>query len=117
MPHDPRFQQPLTLRAIAAEAMPSLAAPRRSRSLFSLGGTSQGPMLSLRSAWSKYGANASLLRLPRPKCSRQYFNVASGVRKELVQFTVVEPPTQRPCRMLIALSSVLRPALSWYRLG
>ena len=35
------------------------------------------------------------------------------MRGQLVQFTVVEPPTQRPCRILIALSSVLRAALSW----
>ena len=35
-----------------------------------------------------------------------------GVRNELVQFTVVEPPTQRPCRILMALSAVLRAALS-----
>lgn len=83
MPQDPRFQQPITLRAIAADAIPSLAAPRRSRSLFSLGGTSQGPMLSRRSAWSKYGASASLPRSFRPKCSRQYLSVGSGVRKEL----------------------------------
>jgi hypothetical protein len=36
-----------------------------------------------------------------------------GVRKLLVQLTVVEPPTQRPCRMVMALSAVLRAALSW----
>ena len=29
------------------------------------------------------------------------------------RIVTVEPPTQRPCRMVIALSAVLRAALSW----
>jgi hypothetical protein len=36
-----------------------------------------------------------------------------GVRKLEVQFTVVEPPTERPWKMVIALSLVWRAALSW----
>ena len=112
-PHDPRLQQPLTLRAMAAEEMPSLSAPRRSRSLFSLGGTSQGVTLSRRSASSKYGSRAARSKSLRPKCCCQWLSVGSGVRKELVQFTVVEPPTQRPCRMETPLSVVLRLPLSW----
>ena len=60
-PQEPRFQQPFTLRRMAAAGMPSLAAPRRSRSLFSFGATSHGVMFSRRSAWSKYGASASTL--------------------------------------------------------
>jgi malic enzyme len=43
--------------------------------------------------------------------------VGVGVRKLEVQLTVVEPPTVRPCRILMALSRVLRAADSWYRLG
>ena len=52
-----------------------------------------------------------------PKRSRQNASVSDGVRNELVQLTVVEPPTQRPCRMLMPLSVVLRAALSWYSVG
>ena len=44
MPQDPRFQQPLTLRAMAAAGMPNLAAPIFSNSLLTLGGTNHGPM-------------------------------------------------------------------------
>src|SRR5205085_10262957 len=117
MPHEPRFQHPFTLRWITADAMPSLSAPRRSNSLFSFGAVSHGPMFSRRSACSNHGAIAASVISPRPKCSRQYCRVGDGVRKELVQLTVVEPPTQRPCRMLIALSALLRVALSWYSDG
>lgn len=42
MPHAPRFQQPLTLRSVACVAIPGLAALRRNKSLFSLGGMRQG---------------------------------------------------------------------------
>ena len=118
MPHEPRFQQPLTLRGIAAAAMPSLAAPRRSRSLFSLGGASHGAdgagaLRPARSTAPARRCRSSPGRSARASGRR----VATGVRNELVQFTVVEPPTQRPCRMVMALSSVLRPALSWYSEG
>jgi hypothetical protein len=113
MPQEPRFQQPFTLRWITAALMPSLPAPRRSRSLFSFGAVSQGPMFSRCSACANQGAMASAPKSFKPKCCCQWLSVAGGVRKELVQLTVVEPPTQRPCRMLIALSAVLRAALSW----
>ena len=59
MPQEPRFQQPLTLRWIAAAAMPSAAAPRRSSSLFSFGGASQGPMFRRCSACGNQGDSAS----------------------------------------------------------
>ena len=112
IPQEPRFQQPLTLRKMAAAGMPSLAAPRRSRSLFSFGGASQGPMLSRRSACRNQGAIESSVSSVRPKCRCQCCKVLEGVRNELVQLTVVEPPTHRPCRMLMALSAVFRAALS-----
>ena len=60
---------------------------------------------------------ASSVRPGSSKRSRQNFKVSPGVRNELVQFTVVEPPTQRPCRMEMALSAVCRFALSWYSAG
>ena len=59
------------------------------------------------------GVTAELLA----KAGLQVVIVEEGVRNELVQFTVVDPPTQRPWRMLIALSSVFRAALSWYSDG
>ena len=117
MPHEPRFQQPFTLRWIIGAAMPSLEAPRRSSSLFSLGAIIQGPTFRRRSACWNHGARASVLKSDRPNLARQWSSVGCGVRNELVQLTVVEPPTQRPCRMLIALSAVLRAALSWYSAG
>jgi hypothetical protein len=113
MPQEPRFQQPFTLRLMTAAWIPSLAAPRRSKSLFSFGAVSQGVMFRRRSAASNHGASASTLSSGRLKRCCQTRSVAGGVRNELVQFTVVEPPTHRPCRMLIALSLVLRAALSW----
>ncbi len=106
MPQEPRFQQSFTLRGMTAAVMPSLAAPRRSRSLFSLGAMSQGPMFSRRSACANQGAIASGDISDKPKCRCQWASVASGVRNELVQLTVVEPPTQRPCRMAIDWSLV-----------
>ena len=39
--------------------------------------------------------------------------VLGGVRKLDVQLTVVDPPTQRPWRMVMPLSRVCRPADSW----
>src|SRR3954468_18221965 len=117
IPQEPRFQQPLTLRGIEAAAMPSLAAPRRNRPLFSFGGASHGPIERRCSAWAKKGARLSLSKPARPKRDRQCASVVCGVRNELVQFTVVDPPTQRPCRMVMALSLVLRAALSWYSEG
>ena len=38
---------------------------------------------------------------------------AGGVRNEDVQLTVVPPPTLRPCRIMIARSSVARLPCSW----
>ena len=90
------------------------AAPRASASLFALGGDvprrdrqarfhPREPRREARSAETGEAERA----LPVVRAS------ASGVRNELVQLTVVPPPTQRPCRMLIALSRVLRAADSW----
>ena len=60
------------------------------------------------------GARSAALN-PRISNSRaQCSSVAAGVRKLEVQLTVVPPPTQRPCRILIALSLVLRADDSWY---
>jgi hypothetical protein len=112
MPQEPR-SQPFTLRWIVGAVMPSRAAPRRSNSLFSFGGISQVPTFRRRSACWNHGASTSELKSDRPNRSRQWSSVDCGVRNELVQLTVVEPPTQRPCRMLMALSAVLRAALSW----
>ena len=52
-PHEPMFQQALTLREMVAAGIPSLAAPRRNKSLFSLGAASQGVMFSRCSACAK----------------------------------------------------------------
>ena len=60
-----------------------------------------------------HGIIESTVSCLRPNADCHQARVAGGVRKLLVQFTVVEPPTQRPCRMLIALSAVLRAADSW----
>ena len=40
-------------------------------------------------------------------------SVRSGVRNDEVQFTVVPPPTERPCRIMIDRSSVARLPCSW----
>jgi hypothetical protein len=47
-----------------------------------------------------------------PWASRQWRSVGSGVRKLLVQLTVVEPPTVRPWTTEIAPSFVGRTAPS-----
>ena len=49
----------------------------------------------------------------KPAVSFQWASVRAGVRKLEVQFTVVPPPTQRPCRIVIDLSVVCRAELSW----
>ena len=93
--------------------MPSFAAPRASASLLALGGTFQGATPSLASMRANQGARSALVNPSRPYVLFQYASVVSGVRNELVQLTVVPPPTQQPCRMPIALSFVLRAADSW----
>jgi hypothetical protein len=107
------FQQPLTLRRMVPVAMPSFAAPRARSALFSFGGTVHARIASRSSIRSNQGASAAGEMSVRPTWSCQYARVASGVRKLDVQFTVVEPPTQRPWRMVIALSRVFRAADSW----
>ena len=87
--------------------MPSAAAPRASAALFALGATVHGAIDSRCSIRANHGASSAAPKpaqavraLPVRRASRR------GVRNELVQLTVVPPPTQRPCRMLIALSRV-----------
>src|SRR6476660_2093860 len=104
------FQQPLTLRRIVAAGMPSASAPRRRTSLFSFGATSHGVIFRRRSTRSNHGARSASLKPAMPNVRDQCVNVVGGVRKLDVQLTVVPPPTQRPCNMLIALSRVLRAA-------
>ena len=63
---------------------------------------------------------APSLPLCSPSSRNGFASIAAcpgGVRKLDVQLMVVEPPTVRPCRILIALSLVLRAADSWYRAG
>src|SRR6201987_1757835 len=107
------FQQPLTLRRIAPTLNPSAFAPRRSTSLFSLGATGQEITFTRRSTWSNHGARSAASNPERPYSFAQYASMPPGVRNLDVQLTVVPPPTQRPWRMLIALSFVLRAADSW----
>ncbi len=97
--------------------MPSFAAPRASVWLFALGATVHGAIDRRASMRSNHGVIASASKPRRPNSRSQNASVAGGVRNELVQLTVVPPPTQRPCRMVIALSAVLRLADSWYRSG
>jgi len=93
--------------------MPGACAPFASAALFAFGGTPQGAIDSRASILSNQGAIDSGVYAARPWWRTQCRSVRSGVRNELVQFTVVPPPTQRPCRMLIARSAVLRAADSW----
>jgi hypothetical protein len=61
-----------------------------------------GPMFSRVSACWKVGGQRPRRCNPSGRSARcQKASVAGGVRKELVQLTVVEPPTQRPCRMVM----------------
>jgi hypothetical protein len=97
--------------------MPSFSAPATSTWLFGFGGVSQGRTHSLCSITANHELIDSTLSCRRPNWRCQKSKTSGGVRKLLVQLTVVEPPTQRPCRMLIALSAVLRDADSWYSSG
>ena len=74
-------------------------------------------MLRRCSACVNQGDRASSVMPLRANRSRQNASVSLGVRNELVQLTVVDQPTQRPCRIEIALSAVCRLALSWYSAG
>ena len=91
--------------------MPSFAAPRASAWLFALGATVHGamrgalPCARTTASSRRRRIHAGRTLAPSTRASR------GGVRNELVQLTVVPPPTQRPCRMLIALSAVLRPRI------
>jgi hypothetical protein len=98
---------------MAAAGSPSFSQPRRRMSLFSLGGTGQGAIDSRSSMRANHGASSASPVRAMPCASRQCARVRAGVRKLEVQLTVVEPPTLRPCRMVMALSAVWRPADSW----
>src|SRR5664279_1934229 len=98
---------------MAAEGIPSRVAPRASASLFALGGTFHGPMDRRASIRVNHGARSPTENPSSPNSLCHQASVAGGVRNELVQLTVVPPPTHRPCRMLMALSRVLRAADSW----
>ena len=93
--------------------MPSFSQPRLRMSLFSLGATGQGAIDSRSSMRANHGSSPASAARASPWASRQWASVPGGVRKLEVQFTVVEPPTLRPCRIVIALSFVWRPADSW----
>jgi hypothetical protein len=116
MPQEPRFQQPLTLRRIAAAGN---AQAQRTDAAVIVGvgrhqpGADVQPLLGLQEP-RRHGLVG---HLAQGKVLAPVLQRALGVRNELVQLTVVEPPTQRPCRMPMALSAVLRLALSWYSVG
>ena len=105
--------QPLTLRRIVPVGIPIAAAPRANASLFAFGAKSHGAMDRRVSMRANQGARSSTANPSRCSACAQYASVAGGVRNELVQLTVVPPPTHRPWRMLMALSLVLRAAESW----
>ncbi|KFB72641.1 MAG: hypothetical protein AW09_002163 [Candidatus Accumulibacter phosphatis] len=90
--------------------MASFSPPTTSTWLFGFGGVSQGRTHSLCSITANQELIEWALSCRKPNWRCQKSKTSGGVRKLLVQFTVVEPPTQRPCRMLIALSAVLREA-------
>jgi hypothetical protein len=95
------------------QLQPSFSQPALSRLLLALGSPGQAWMLRRFSARSNQGA-ISASDMPFTPCtSPQCFRVSGGVRKLEVQFTVVEPPTARPCRMVMLPSFVVRAAPSW----
>src|SRR5439155_1564233 len=71
---------------------------------------------SRRSTSSKWGRRTSGVSAA-PSLSRQKASTSSGVRKLVVQFTTVPPPTARPCRTEMDRSAVARFPRSWYRRG
>ena len=84
--------------------------PTASAVLFGLGAIVHGAMASRASIRSNHGLRSSMPKPVMPNVCAQCASVIGGVRNELVQLTVVPPPTQRPCRIEIALSLVLRAA-------
>jgi hypothetical protein len=62
---------------------------------------------------SNHGESDAAAAALRPYASVQCASTRAGVRKLEVQLTVVPPPTQRPCRIVMPLSCVWRPADSW----
>jgi len=79
--------------------IPSLVSTTEQHIVVLVGCHPQGLMLSRVSACLKYGCEGlDCCSRPGRICLCQYFSVSSGVRKELVQLTVVVPPTLRPCR-------------------
>src|SRR5690554_71410 len=113
-PQYPRFQQPRTLRGITFQSKPSFAAPSFSTALFLFGLTCQGSTPKRSSILANQGAISSLLMPFTPNSFAQCSSVCSGVRKLEVQLITVVPPTQRPCKIDIEPSLLIRPALSWY---
>ena len=98
--------------------MPSLRAPSRRTALFSFTSDASTTRMFRRfSISSQCGPKRSAVKSARPWRSRQCASVASGVRKQVVQFTRVPPPTPRPWRIVIARSSVARLPWSWYSFG
>ncbi|MNN24050.1 hypothetical protein D3C81_1374640 [compost metagenome] len=74
----------------------------------------QGAMPRRASTCANHGAMSASLWPLTAWCAAQCASVCGGVRKLDDQFTVVLPPTARPCRMAMAPSAVVRAAASWY---
>ena len=115
MPQEPRFQQPFTLRLIigARDAQrggaPGCAAVRCCRSAPSARADIEAPLGLLEPGHERLVAVVGEAELRLPMRER-----GTGVRNELVQLTVVEPPTQRPLQDVDRLVGRLaRRAFSW----
>ena len=75
--------------------------------LLAFGGSISQVWMSRRfSTASKCGAIVSGAKLFKPYLSTQCLSVSSGVRKLVVQLTVVPPPTDRPWKTMKPLSLV-----------
>jgi len=97
------------LRGIVFHFQPSFSQPSRSSALLRLGSAAQGAMPSRASARSNQGPIVAMSAPCTPKACDQCASVCSGVRRLVVQLTVVVPPTARPWKIATAPSDVLRP--------
>src|SRR5690606_26727741 len=103
---------PYTTLFRSCQSMPSEVAPRLRTALLGLAGICQRATLRRCSMVSNQGAISALLMPCTPNSLAQCCSVGSGVRKLEVQLITVVPPTQRPCRIDMAPSLLIRPALS-----
>ena len=96
--HEPQSPQPTPSRRVSPAANPRAAAPRRIAASF--GGTFGGAVTPSSRSMTARSSSVSGPSMPAsPWCIAQAWRTPSGGRMQVIQLTVVPPPTEPPARM------------------